>query len=456
MGRSRGVRSGGVRSSAPPTGAYRLASASSPVLIVGSGDFSFARGLLADRARARLPPLARHAVVASSLDSRARVLEKYPGSARILEELEKGGVEVLHGVDATRLRETLPPAHASRRFARIVFNFPHVGVQRVHLNRGLLLAFFRAAAGALAEGGEAHVSLKQRLPYTGWGVEERAREAGGGLAARGTRPFCRYPEYSHHTTDPDAKPFAAENCATYVFVKEAGEGEEEEGREEKEDNKAEEAEEKREKKDSSSKKKEETPEAEAARKERNRKKRLKAKAAKRERRGNPAAAAPAAWDKSRAAGISLLSAGEREERGGAEDPFEGDELLERLRASALRVRLEKSEDGDAGAQKEQYAQRKAIEKRERRKKRKDEGTGETKASSSSSAAPSSSSSEAPRGAGKYRCTVAGCGRGFRNYPAARQHRKTVHPELEPLRPEAEKKRKPGPSERDRAKKRRHQ
>ena len=67
------------------------------VLLVGEGNFSFARAL----AR-RFGGLGTR-IVATSYDTREQVLAKYPDATEILEELNTAGVTVVHGVDATQL-----------------------------------------------------------------------------------------------------------------------------------------------------------------------------------------------------------------------------------------------------------------------------------------------------------------------------------------------------------------
>jgi hypothetical protein len=49
----------------------------------------------------------------------------------------------MHGIDATKLTNSFP----SQKFDRIIFNFPHTGEQRVHINRALLHDFFQRSAG---------------------------------------------------------------------------------------------------------------------------------------------------------------------------------------------------------------------------------------------------------------------------------------------------------------------
>lgn len=130
---------------------------------------------------------------------------------------------MLHDVDATKLHR-LPRVEPIKRrtlpsfFQYIVFNFPHSGQQRVHINRVLLLDFFESARGRLTRGGEAHVTLKTRPPYSNWLVEEQAKSAGFVLKQRRKFDARLFPGYRHRTTDPQAKKFEAELCVTYVFV----------------------------------------------------------------------------------------------------------------------------------------------------------------------------------------------------------------------------------------------
>eukprot|EP00013_Stygamoeba_regulata_P014096 CAMPEP_0177675032 /NCGR_PEP_ID=MMETSP0447-20121125/26943_1 /TAXON_ID=0 /ORGANISM="Stygamoeba regulata, Strain BSH-02190019" /LENGTH=252 /DNA_ID=CAMNT_0019183309 /DNA_START=194 /DNA_END=949 /DNA_ORIENTATION=+ len=177
------------------------------ILVVGDGDFSFSRGLVQHRGSGRL-------LVLTAYDSRAVTLAKYQVAERILGELEKADASVFFGVDATRLDRTLPRSEDNRiklrkgsmaaAFDRIVFNFPHTGKQRVHLNRNLLRNFFASAKPWLKQGGEIHVTLKERLPYTGWNVEEQATLNDLQLKVKLDFDPDEFPGYHHHTTDPTA------------------------------------------------------------------------------------------------------------------------------------------------------------------------------------------------------------------------------------------------------------
>jgi hypothetical protein len=102
------------------------------LLVVGDGDFSFAKGLV------------KHlggdgdGLVLTSYDSLKAVAYKYSNAKGNIDACQKAGAEVMHGVDATKLKQAFP----SRKFDRIIFNFPHSGEQRVHVNRALLHDFF--------------------------------------------------------------------------------------------------------------------------------------------------------------------------------------------------------------------------------------------------------------------------------------------------------------------------
>ncbi|CAM9298448.1 unnamed protein product [Discosporangium mesarthrocarpum] len=208
------------RSKAPNAVTY---SKEHSILICGDGDFSFTRGVIRQRGTGI-------GVVATSLDSRQAVLTKYPRAKHWLPELETMGAQVIHSVDATRLKNSLLAAtrvgkskERSRGFFdRVVFNFPHTGVQRVHLNRNLIRDFFgstRDLVKCADVGGEVHVTLKDKPPYSGWNVKAMAEE--GNLVMLRTLVFdpTLFPGYHHSTTDPRAKEFKADGAKTHVFAR---------------------------------------------------------------------------------------------------------------------------------------------------------------------------------------------------------------------------------------------
>jgi 25S rRNA (uracil2634-N3)-methyltransferase len=80
----------------------------------------------------------------TSFDTLPDLRKKYSERAMShLEFLHKTGVAVAHGVDARHLAGLC--GHNNNAFDRIIFNFPHTGQQRVHLNRMLIKRFFESA-----------------------------------------------------------------------------------------------------------------------------------------------------------------------------------------------------------------------------------------------------------------------------------------------------------------------
>jgi 25S rRNA (uracil2634-N3)-methyltransferase len=95
------------------------------ILLIGEGNFSFARAL------ACCPPvdlkyLPAKNITATSYDSEEECVAKYSDANTILSELRAKGVEVLFNVDATKLEKCT--ALKGRKWDRIVWNFPHAGI----------------------------------------------------------------------------------------------------------------------------------------------------------------------------------------------------------------------------------------------------------------------------------------------------------------------------------------
>ncbi|RHY27843.1 hypothetical protein DYB32_006492 [Aphanomyces invadans] len=179
------------------------------ILVLGDGDFTFSRGLVTHRGGGAN-------LYATSFDTAAQVRKVYSNANECIATLGRTGAQVFHGIDATKLH-TLP-ASIPQLFDFIIFNFPHSGHQRVHINRVLLLDFFESARGKLALKGEVHITLKTKPPYSNWNVEDQAKANGFVLKER--RPFRIdiFPGYHHRTTDPTAKTFEPAQCITYVYV----------------------------------------------------------------------------------------------------------------------------------------------------------------------------------------------------------------------------------------------
>jgi 25S rRNA (uracil2634-N3)-methyltransferase len=99
-------------------------SPSDKILLIGEGNFSFARALVVDP-----PPELAHLpaknVTATAYDTEKECYAKYPDAEAIVDTLREMGMKVLFEVDATKLESV--PTLKGRTWNRIVWNFPHAG-----------------------------------------------------------------------------------------------------------------------------------------------------------------------------------------------------------------------------------------------------------------------------------------------------------------------------------------
>ena len=86
------------------------------------------------------------------------------------------GALCLHNVDATHLVDSLA-AHSKfstsslpNVYDRIIWNFPHTGEQRVHLNRNIIRDFMEIAATCLSTNGVIYITLNWKPPYSLWDI----------------------------------------------------------------------------------------------------------------------------------------------------------------------------------------------------------------------------------------------------------------------------------------------
>ena len=93
------------------------------VLLIGEGNFSFARALI--QSPALELGLLPNNITATAYDSEQECYEKYPEAKLIVSELRSSGVEVLFSVDGTCLEKN--SSLKGSRWDRIVWNFPHAG-----------------------------------------------------------------------------------------------------------------------------------------------------------------------------------------------------------------------------------------------------------------------------------------------------------------------------------------
>jgi len=123
------------------------------ILVVGDGDFSFSRGLIRSR-----PRRDGSSIVCTSYDTADVISRKYSNAAMIIAEIKRYKATVMHGIDCRKLH-TMRGLSQSK-FARVIFNFPHSGQQRVHVNKALLRDFFSSVRHVIIPNGEVHVTLR--------------------------------------------------------------------------------------------------------------------------------------------------------------------------------------------------------------------------------------------------------------------------------------------------------
>jgi len=94
------------------------------ILLIGEGNFSFAYALVIN------PPLQLHHfppqnITATTYDTEQECLAKYADAQEKIDVLRTKGVNVLFGVDATKLEKV--SQLKGKRWDRVVWNFPHAG-----------------------------------------------------------------------------------------------------------------------------------------------------------------------------------------------------------------------------------------------------------------------------------------------------------------------------------------
>lgn len=250
-----------------PFGAY------DHILLVGEGDFSFTKSLVEEHGCAN--------ITATSLDSEAAVLEKYPSFEQTRTELTSltPPVPLHHDIDATKLSsykalrcprsDDADPDDTASGWDTIAFLFPHVGGLSTHVNRqvranqALLVSFFkscletstpkqrlrileaqankpnlvqRPAREFLRTGGRVCVALFEGDPYSLWNVRDLARHAGLRVVESFRFDWAQYPGYAHVRTLGALEGGGAwrgedRDARMYVFEKVALEPDSEEERE---------------------------------------------------------------------------------------------------------------------------------------------------------------------------------------------------------------------------------
>ena len=199
-------------------GAARYAGAE--LLVVGEADFSWSEALLGEAAASSAARL----LTTTSYEAEGELAAKYDGVVDRAARLRASGAAVRHGVDARRLGDAFGD---QRRFDVVAFHFPHTGTDAglaasIDENRALLRDFLAAAAAVLRPGGEVHVTLVHRYPYTAWRAPlVAAGGAGAALEFLGAAPFDfgAYPGYHHQATTRNTSSAldVATRCLTYAW-----------------------------------------------------------------------------------------------------------------------------------------------------------------------------------------------------------------------------------------------
>mmetsp|Transcript_16383 Transcript_16383/g.45646 ORF Transcript_16383/g.45646 Transcript_16383/m.45646 type:complete len:320 (-) Transcript_16383:220-1179(-) len=188
-------------------------SADKRILLVGEGNFSFARALVENLG------VQGGSITATAYDTQEEAAEKYPDVLEITAELSEKGAEVRWGVDACDLKKGVGISKnrlgraaiesGSWRYDVVVFNFPHAGKgikdqeHNIRANQQLLAAFFLSAVTVLTPDGEVHVTVKTGKPYDQWQVCSLAHRATAGrLQLKSSCTFLAsdFPGYAHRRT----------------------------------------------------------------------------------------------------------------------------------------------------------------------------------------------------------------------------------------------------------------
>ncbi|XP_056860209.1 uncharacterized protein At4g26485-like [Raphanus sativus] len=174
------------------------------ILLVGEGDFSFSLCLAKAFGSATN-------ITATSLDTREELEQKYKDAKNNVEELERRGCTVIHGVNV----HSMDKDHRVVRlivYDRIIFNFPHQEVVK---------GFLRSARELVNAIGEIHVTHKIAHPFTNWNIKTLGEESGLYYVREMNFETCQYPGYSNKRgsgIDWDAS-FPVGLSSTFMFRK---------------------------------------------------------------------------------------------------------------------------------------------------------------------------------------------------------------------------------------------
>lgn len=195
------------------------------ILLVGEGNFSFARALCKQVGSGA-------GVYATCFDSEATLSQKYPDAEKCKKEIEETyGGTCLTGVDATRLHKIKEFRDA---FKKIVFNFPHLGTGEkdvekiIATHRKFLATFFVSAVKCLdpKQDSSIHIALKTSEPYKSFKIVQVVRATCPELDLATVVPFipAAWEGYAHRRTIGFSEKYSkadseelAKGAKVYVF-----------------------------------------------------------------------------------------------------------------------------------------------------------------------------------------------------------------------------------------------
>jgi len=110
-------------------------------------------------------------------------------------------------------------------FDRIVWNFPCIAgeggadsqLKEMEDNKALMSSFFREAPAVLLPSGEIHVVHKTKPPFSHWGIENLAQEAGLELVGRVVFDRSNYPSYDNRKVTSGSGKFPTWDAVTYIW-----------------------------------------------------------------------------------------------------------------------------------------------------------------------------------------------------------------------------------------------
>ncbi|GAB1525635.1 hypothetical protein RhiTH_008798 [Rhizoctonia solani] len=217
------------------------------ILLIGEGNFSFAHSLLDHPSIPSLPPVN---ITATAYDSESDCLAKYPDAQAHIAALRSAGTTVLFGVDARHLDKTFP-LKSARKWDKVVWNFPHVGLsiadqdRNIAANQSTLLGFLASVKPYLAEGaipdpnakgkgvkkdnemtdddddegsmvspresrrkmaGSVLITLREQEPYTLWDLPRLAKNPVIPATSRSVSPQPRYVQVRSFAFLPEVYP----------------------------------------------------------------------------------------------------------------------------------------------------------------------------------------------------------------------------------------------------------